>query len=48
MNYQRSDYLNRKKINLDLCTYFALDEADRLLDIAFEEEVRNILEYFTD
>ena len=41
-----SDLLNKKKFNLDLCKFLALDEADRLLDIAFEEEIRNILDNF--
>ncbi len=38
--------LNKKKFNLDLCKFLTLDEADRLLDIAFEEEIRNILDHF--
>lgn len=41
-----SDLLNKKKFNLDLCKYITLDEADRLLDVAFEEEIRNILDHF--
>eukprot|EP01016_Furgasonia_blochmanni_P014230 TRINITY_DN1740_c0_g1_i3.p1 TRINITY_DN1740_c0_g1~~TRINITY_DN1740_c0_g1_i3.p1 ORF type:complete len:523 (+),score=121.63 TRINITY_DN1740_c0_g1_i3:330-1898(+) len=42
-----SDMLNKKKFNLDLCKFITLDEADRLLDVAFEEEIRNILDHFT-
>lgn len=42
-----SDMLNKKKINLDICKYITLDEADRLLDLAFEEEIRNILDHFS-
>ncbi len=42
----RADFINRNKINLNLCSFLALDEADRLLDIAFEEEIRTILENF--
>ena len=42
-----SDLLNKKRLNLDICKYITLDEADRLLDLAFEEEIRNILDHFT-
>lgn len=38
--------LERKKINLDICTFFCMDEADRMVDLGFEEDVRNILSYF--
>jgi len=31
---------------LDLCRYLALDEADRMIDMGFEDEVREILSYF--
>ncbi|KAG0214320.1 hypothetical protein BGX28_002428 [Mortierella sp. GBA30] len=40
------DMLAKKKFNLDLCTYMCMDEADRMLDMGFEEEVRTILSYF--
>ncbi|KAI7822183.1 P-loop containing nucleoside triphosphate hydrolase protein [Gamsiella multidivaricata] len=40
------DMLAKKKFNLNLCTYMCMDEADRMLDMGFEEEVRNILSYF--
>ncbi|KAG0003900.1 DEAD-box ATP-dependent RNA helicase 35 [Modicella reniformis] len=40
------DMLSKKKFNLDLCTYMCMDEADRMLDMGFEEEVRTILSYF--
>jgi ATP-dependent RNA helicase DDX41 len=33
---------------LDLCKFLCLDEADRLLDVAFEEEIRNILDHFKE
>lgn len=42
-----SDMVNKKKINMDLCKYVVLDEADRLLDQVFELEIKNILEHFT-
>lgn len=40
------DMLNKKKFTLDDCKYFVLDEADRLIDLGFEEEIRNIIDYF--
>ncbi|KAM3147462.1 hypothetical protein pb186bvf_000269 [Paramecium bursaria] len=42
-----SDMVNKKKINMELCRYVVLDEADRMLDQVFELEIRNILEHFT-
>jgi len=40
------DMLNKKRLRLDLCRYLALDEADRMIDMGFEDEVREILSYF--
>jgi len=40
------DLLNKKRIRMDLCRYLALDEADRMIDMGFEDEVREILSYF--
>ncbi|KAJ1735435.1 DEAD-box ATP-dependent RNA helicase 35, partial [Coemansia biformis] len=40
------DMLARGRINLDLCRYMCMDEADRMIDVGFEEEVRNIMSYF--
>lgn len=40
------DMLTRKKINLDICKYLCMDEADRMIDLGFEEDVRNIMSYF--
>ncbi|KAJ1480706.1 P-loop containing nucleoside triphosphate hydrolase protein [Baffinella frigidus] len=40
------DLLSKKRIKLDLCRYLALDEADRMIDMGFEEEVRTIMSYF--
>ena len=34
------DLLHKKRMNLDICRYLALDEADRMVDLGFEEEVR--------
>ena len=40
------DMLGKKRLTLDLCRYLALDEADRMIDMGFEDEVREILSYF--
>lgn len=41
-----NDMLNRKKITLDLCRYVCLDEADRLVDQGFDEEIKNVFDHF--
>ena len=38
--------LNSKRINFDNCRYLCMDEADRMVDFGFEEDIRNILSYF--
>ncbi|PVD30526.1 hypothetical protein C0Q70_09793 [Pomacea canaliculata] len=38
--------LDRKMITLDVCRYLCLDEADRMIDMGFEEDVRTIFSYF--
>ena len=40
------DMLQKKKFNLDLCKYLCMDEADRMIDMGFEDDVRNIMTYF--
>ncbi|KAJ2795226.1 DEAD-box ATP-dependent RNA helicase 35, partial [Coemansia guatemalensis] len=40
------DMLRRGRINLDLCRYMCMDEADRMVDVGFEDEVRDIISYF--
>jgi ATP-dependent RNA helicase DDX41 len=40
------DLLSKAKLRLDTCKYLCLDEADRMIDMGFEEDVRNILSYF--
>ncbi|OBZ82207.1 DEAD-box ATP-dependent RNA helicase 35 [Choanephora cucurbitarum] len=40
------DMLSKKKFNLDNCRYLCMDEADRMIDMGFEEDVRNIMSYF--
>ncbi|XP_068118959.1 probable ATP-dependent RNA helicase DDX5 isoform X2 [Hyperolius riggenbachi] len=38
------DFLEAGKTNLDRCTYLVLDEADRMLDMGFEPQIRKIVE----
>ncbi|RXG72390.1 putative ATP-dependent RNA helicase DDX17, partial [Armadillidium vulgare] len=38
------DFLESGKTNLRRCTYLVLDEADRMLDMGFEPQIRKILE----
>lgn len=41
------DLLRKKRITLDVCRYIALDEADRLIDLGFEEDIRAIFSFFS-
>jgi len=41
------DMLNKKMVRLDVCRYFCMDEADRMIDMGFEEDVRTIFYYFS-
>ena len=41
------DLLRKRRINLHSCRYIALDEADRLIDLGFEEDVRAIFSFFS-
>ena len=40
------DLLQKKMISLDICRYLSLDEADRMIDMGFEEDIRTIFSYF--
>jgi len=40
------DFLKRKSMTLDICRYICLDEADRMLDLGFDEEVGEIMNHF--
>lgn len=40
------DLLSKKKFNLDNCKYLCMDEADRMIDMGFEDDVRDIMSYF--
>lgn len=41
------DMLHKKKFTLKFCKYFVLDEADRLIDLGFEEDVRTVMDHFS-
>jgi len=41
-----SDLLDKRKLNTFMCKLLVLDEADRLLDMGFDEEVRKVMEKF--
>lgn len=38
------DFLESNRTNLKRCTYLVLDEADRMLDMGFEPQIRKIIE----
>ncbi|CAG5132902.1 unnamed protein product [Candidula unifasciata] len=40
------DMLDKKMVTLDICRYLCMDEADRMIDMGFEEDVRTIFSYF--
>ncbi|GAA0154699.1 RNA helicase [Lithospermum erythrorhizon] len=40
------DLLAKKRMNLDNCRYLTLDEADRLVDLGFEDDIREIFDHF--
>ena len=40
------DHLSKRRISMDTCRYIVLDEADRMIDMGFEDDVREILSYF--
>ncbi|KAG8855168.1 DEAD-box ATP-dependent RNA helicase 35 [Tulasnella sp. 330] len=40
------DMLAKKRFTFDGCRYFCMDEADRMIDMGFEDDVREIMSYF--
>ena len=38
------DFLESGRTNLRRCTYLVLDEADRMLDMGFEPQIRKIID----
>lgn len=41
-----NDLLNKKRMTMAQCQYLCMDEADRMIDLGFEEEIRNTLDNF--
>merc|ERR1719262_1575063 len=41
-----NDLLTRKRMSMVQCQYLVMDEADRMVDLGFEEEIRNTLDHF--
>ncbi|EFJ32576.1 hypothetical protein SELMODRAFT_230807 [Selaginella moellendorffii] len=40
-----NDMLEKKKMNLERCKYLTLDEADRLCDSGFEDDIRKVMDH---
>ncbi|KZT66838.1 DEAD-domain-containing protein [Daedalea quercina L-15889] len=40
------DMLEKKRFTFDNCRYLCMDEADRMIDLGFEDDVRNIMSFF--
>ncbi|KAJ8517434.1 hypothetical protein ONZ45_g5372 [Pleurotus djamor] len=40
------DMLEKKKFTFNNCKYMCMDEADRMIDLGFEDDVRNIMSFF--
>ena len=39
------DFMEAKQIRLDRTTYLVLDEADRMLDMGFEPQIKKIIQF---
>ncbi|KIY51152.1 P-loop containing nucleoside triphosphate hydrolase protein [Fistulina hepatica ATCC 64428] len=40
------DMLEKKRFTFNNCKYLCMDEADRMVDLGFEDDVRNIMSFF--
>eukprot|EP00633_Aureoumbra_lagunensis_P005507 CAMPEP_0197309900 /NCGR_PEP_ID=MMETSP0891-20130614/8511_1 /TAXON_ID=44058 ORGANISM="Aureoumbra lagunensis, Strain CCMP1510" /NCGR_SAMPLE_ID=MMETSP0891 /ASSEMBLY_ACC=CAM_ASM_000534 /LENGTH=654 /DNA_ID=CAMNT_0042795259 /DNA_START=29 /DNA_END=1993 /DNA_ORIENTATION=- len=40
------DFLRRRHLNFEHCEYLCLDEGDRMLDLGFDQEVQQIINFF--
>ena len=40
------DFLESRQVRLGRCSYFCLDEGDRMLDLGFDEEVHKVMNHF--
>ena len=40
------DLLDKRMMTLEVCRYLVLDEADRMIDLGFEEDIRTIFSFF--
>lgn len=40
------DMLDKRRFNFDCCKYMCMDEADRMIDLGFEDDVRKIMSFF--
>merc|ERR1719188_355721 len=41
-----NDLLSKKRMSMAQCQYLVMHEADRMIDLGFEEEIRNTLDHF--
>jgi len=41
-----NDLLTKRRMTMAQCRYLVMDEADRMVDLGFEEEIRNTLDHF--
>jgi ATP-dependent RNA helicase DDX41 len=41
------DHLSKRRVALDICRLFVLDEGDRMLDMDMGEDIKNIISFFT-
>ena len=40
------EMLKKKKFTLDLCRFLVMDEADRLVDMGFDDDISNVVDFF--